>query len=47
MEKLVDGMPLKLTALAEVKYEPFTVTVEPRTPVLGEKLLTIGAGMVT
>src|SRR5207245_3741441 len=38
-------VPLKLTAVAPVKAVPLIVTLAPTPPLLGEKLLIVGAGL--
>jgi hypothetical protein len=38
------AVPLNVTLVAPVKYEPVIVTASPTFPLVGEKSLTIGAG---
>ena len=40
---VVAGVPLKLTAVVPVKFVPVSVTVQPVDPLVGEKLLIVGA----
>jgi len=41
----VAGVPLNRTAVVPVKFAPLMVTPLPTTPLAGEKVVTIGAGM--
>jgi hypothetical protein len=40
-------MPLNLTAVAPVKFVPVIVTLVPARPLVGVKLVMVGAGTVT
>lgn len=42
-EKLLAAVPLNLTAVAPVKLVPVIVTVAPTPPLVGEKLVIVGA----
>jgi hypothetical protein len=43
--KLVEVVPLNVTAVAPVKFAPVMVTLVPILPLVGEKLLMVGAGV--
>ena len=43
--KLVALTPLNVTALAPVKFVPLIVTLVPTGPLVGAKLVIVGAGM--
>ncbi len=43
--KVVALVPLNLTAVAPVRFAPVTVTAVPTFPLVGEKLLIVGAGV--
>jgi hypothetical protein len=38
------GTPLKVTVVAEVKYEPVITTLLPTGPTAGQALISVGAG---
>ena len=42
----VAAVPLKLTVVAPVRFVPVIVTAVPMTPVVGEKLVTVGEATV-